>query len=237
MLDVALDTTDQHDAFRQALTDHGIRCALELLNDRTSYRFTAIYKLVGSVLRAQYAYDRTCEYRTWLMVVPLERSFCQYAIESGEFMTSSVSEDPRLANRPYAGMVEAYYGQLLLRPDGTPYGTFIHFDLESRSIAATGPTHGSGPRSRGPPTCGPVWVRGDRRARQGHGYSASIRMLVGHELARGLELGAVAEGLHQVVGEGHDVRGGEQGRLGLQPGVAAVACRSWRSPRLDAVAS
>src|SRR4029453_11567804 len=123
MLDVALDTTDQHDAFRQALTDHGIRCALELLNDRTSYRFTAIYKLVGSELRAQHAYDRACEYRTWLMVVPLERSFCQYAIESGEFMTSCVSKDPRLANRPYAGMVEAYYGQLLTHPDGKPYGT------------------------------------------------------------------------------------------------------------------
>ena len=136
MLDVTLDTTDQHEAFRRALTDRDIRCALALLNDRVSYRFTAIYKLVGSVLRAQFAHDRTSEYRTWLMVVPLERSFCQYAIERGEFMTSSVSKDPRLANRPYAGMVEAYYGQLLLRPDGTPYGTFIHFDLESRSIAA-----------------------------------------------------------------------------------------------------
>ena len=136
MLDVTLDTTEQHDAFCRALTDRGIRSALALLNDRTSFRFTAIYKLVGSVLRAQHAYDRTSEYRTWLMVVPLERSFCQYAVERGEFMTSSVSEDPRLANRPYAGMVEAYYGQLLVCPDGTPYGTFIHFDLESRSIAA-----------------------------------------------------------------------------------------------------
>ena len=136
MIDVTLDTTEQHDAFCRALTDRGIRSALALLNDRTSFRFTAIYKLVGSVLRAQHAYDRTSEYRTWLMVVPLERSFCQYAVERGEFMTSSVSEDPRLANRPYAGMVEAYYGQLLLRPDGTPYGTFIHFDLESRIITA-----------------------------------------------------------------------------------------------------
>jgi hypothetical protein len=136
MLDVTFDTTDQHDAFRRALTDRDIRCALALLNDRVSYRFTAIYKLVGSVLRAQYAYDRSSEYRTWLMVVPLERSFCQHAIERGEFMTSSVSKDLRLANRPYAGMVEAYYGQLLRRPDGTPYGTFIHFDLESRNIAA-----------------------------------------------------------------------------------------------------
>jgi hypothetical protein len=111
MLDATLDAADQHDAFRRALTDDGIRPALALLNDRTSFRFTAIYKLVGSVLRAQYAYDRACEYRTWLMVVPLERSFCQYAIESGEFMTSCVSKDPRLPNRPYAGMVEAYYGQ------------------------------------------------------------------------------------------------------------------------------
>ena len=93
MLDVAFDTTDQHAALRQALTNRGIRGALELLNDRTSYRFTAIYKLVGSLLRAEYAYDRACEYRTWLMVVPLERSFCQYAIESGEFMTSCVSKE------------------------------------------------------------------------------------------------------------------------------------------------
>jgi hypothetical protein len=136
MLDVTLDTTDQHDAFRRTLIDRDIRAALALLNERVSYRFTAIYKLVGSVMRVQHAYDRTSEYRTWLMAVPLERSFCQYAIERGEFMTSRASKDPRLANRPYAGMVEAYYGQLLLRPDGTPYGTFIHFDLESRSIAA-----------------------------------------------------------------------------------------------------
>ena len=136
MLEVTRDTTDQHDVFRRTLIDGDIRCALALLNERVSYRFTAIYKLVGSVMRAQHAYDRASEYRTWLMAVPLERSFCQYAIERGEFMTSRVSKDTRLANRPYIGMVEAYYGQLLLRPDGTPYGTFIHFDLESRSIAA-----------------------------------------------------------------------------------------------------
>jgi hypothetical protein len=136
MLDVTLDTADQHHAFRRTLAGRDIRAALALLNARVAYRFTAIYKLVGSELRAQHAYDRHSEYRTWLMVVPLERSFCQYAIERGEFMTASVSADPRLANRPFAGMVEAYYGQLLLRPDGTPYGTFIHFDLEPRSIAA-----------------------------------------------------------------------------------------------------
>jgi hypothetical protein len=136
MLDDALDTTEQLDVFRRALTEGGVLAALALLNHRTAYRFTAVYRLVGSVLRAQHAHDRTCEYRTWLSVVPIERSFCQYAIDSGEFMTSGASHDSRFANKPYAGMVESYYGQLLRYPDGRPYGTFIHFDMESRDIAA-----------------------------------------------------------------------------------------------------
>ena len=69
-------------------------------------------------------------------MVPLDRSFCQYAIEHGEFVTRHASEDQRLPHRPYAGFVESYYGQLLTRDGGTPYGTFIHFDLEPRSIEA-----------------------------------------------------------------------------------------------------
>jgi hypothetical protein len=50
-------------------------------------------------------------------------------------VTSHASEDQRLPQRPYAGFVESYYGQVLTRECGTPYGTFIHFDLEPRSIA------------------------------------------------------------------------------------------------------
>jgi hypothetical protein len=88
------------------------------------------------VLRAQYAYDRACEYRTWLMVVPLERSFCQYAIESGEFMTSCVSKDPRLAT----GLMPAWSRPTTVSCScartARPMAPFIHFDLESRSIAA-----------------------------------------------------------------------------------------------------
>lgn len=134
MLDVDLPAPAV--AVRSLLASRGIVPALALLNERTSYRFTAIYKLNGDVMRAAHAFDRDSEYRTWLKVVPLGRSFCQYAIEHGEFVTSHASEDQRLTNRPYAGMVESYYGQLLTRRCGTPYGTFIHFDLESRSIPA-----------------------------------------------------------------------------------------------------
>jgi hypothetical protein len=124
-------------AVRSVLADRGIAPALALLNDRTDYRFTAIYKLDGEVMHAAHAFDRTSEYRTWLKVVPLGRSFCQYVMEHGEFVTSHASRDQRLTNRPYAGFVESYYGQLLRREDGTPYGTFIHFDLEPCGIPSS----------------------------------------------------------------------------------------------------
>ncbi|MDM0115907.1 hypothetical protein QTI66_27410 [Variovorax sp. J22R133] len=129
-----IDLSAQTEAVRSVLAGHGIGAALAMLNDRTPYRFTAIYKLTGDVMRAAHAYDRASEYRSWLKVVPLDKSFCQYAIEQGEFMTPHASADRRLTKRPYAGFVESYYGRLLVREDGTPWGTFIHFDLEPRAV-------------------------------------------------------------------------------------------------------
>ena len=123
-------------AVRNLLANSGIVPALAMLNDRTPFRFTAIYKLNGDVMHAAHAFDRESEYRSWLKVVPLGRSFCQHAVEHGEFVTSHASRDQRLTDRPYAGMVESYYGRLLTKECGTPYGTFIHFDLEPRSIPA-----------------------------------------------------------------------------------------------------
>ena len=132
-----IDLTAQKAAVRNVLASSGIRPALALLNDRTQYRYTAIYKLSGDALRAEHVFDRASEYRTWLKAVPLNKSFCQHAIAQGEFTTSHVSKDQSLVNyRPYVGLVESYYGRLLTRDSGTPYGTFIHFDLEPRTIDA-----------------------------------------------------------------------------------------------------
>jgi hypothetical protein len=131
------DMPVQAAAVRRALAAHGVRHALGMLNDRTEYRYTAIYKLSGESLKAEYVFDRASEYRTWLQAVPLQKSFCQHAIEQGEFVTSHVSKDESLVSyRPFVGLVESYYGRLLTRDSGAPYGTFIHFDLEPRVIEA-----------------------------------------------------------------------------------------------------
>lgn len=121
-------------AVRNVLSRHGIRSALALLNDRTAYRYTAIYKLSGETMEAVHVFDRNAEYRSWLKAVPLDKSFSRFALREGEFRAHHASRDPRLPS-PYDGLVESYYGRLLKREDGTPYGTFIHFDVESRNIA------------------------------------------------------------------------------------------------------
>ena len=133
-----IDSSAQVAAVRSVLSTEGVRPALALLNDRTQYRYTAIYKLGGEAMHSTHVFDRHSEYRTWLKAVPLDKSFCQHAIEQGEFVTTQVSKEQSLMNyRPYVGLVESYYGRVLTRDGGTPYGTFIHFDLEPRSIAAT----------------------------------------------------------------------------------------------------
>ena len=132
-----IDLSAQTAAVRSVLATHGIRPALALLNDRTQYRYTAIYKLSGDAMRAEHVFDRSSEYRSWLKAVPLDKSFCKHAIELGEFVTGHVSKDEALMSyRPYVGLVESYYGRLLTRDSGAPYGTFIHFDLEPRTIEA-----------------------------------------------------------------------------------------------------
>ena len=133
-----IELSPQTAEVRSVLATHGIRPALALLNGRTQYRYTAIYKLSGDAMRAEHVFDRSLEYRTWLKAVPLDKSFCRHAIERGEFVTGHVSEDQSLVSyRPYVGLVESYYGRLLTRERATPYGMFIHFDLEPRSIAST----------------------------------------------------------------------------------------------------
>jgi len=132
---IEVEMSGQAAALRELLASQGVMPALDWLNERTNYRYTGIYKYDGDVMRAVHVFDRHAEHRTWLRAVPLNRSFCRYVLQHGEFLTTSASQDPRLGGHPYEGLVESYYGRLLRREDGAPYGTFIHFDMEPRVIA------------------------------------------------------------------------------------------------------
>jgi GAF domain-containing protein len=108
----------------------GIEAGLKFLNARTAYRYTAIYRLEGAMMRNIYLYDRLGQAVSDFAKVPLGDSFCQFVMAEGGFCTSDSGQDERLLGHPYRGVLNAYFGLPLSRKAGTLYGTFCHFDFK-----------------------------------------------------------------------------------------------------------
>ncbi len=130
-----LPREDQLIAFDKTLTWGGVLPALALLNDRTCFRYSAIYRHEGDVMRTIHLFDRLGNSRATLRTVPIERTFCDYVVRDGQFVTRDSSQDSRVMGHAYAGVVNAYVGLALYRPTGEVYGSFCHFDSEVRDIA------------------------------------------------------------------------------------------------------
>ena len=121
--------------FIAALEVAGIAGALKFLNARTPYRYTAIYRFEGAMMRNIYLYDRLGEDVSDFGKVPLGDSFCQFVMAQGGFSTSDSAHDERLLGHAYRGVLNAYFGLPLSRKPGTIYGTFCHFDFKPQVIA------------------------------------------------------------------------------------------------------
>lgn len=134
---MALQALDEQLAqFRSAFDSGGLYGALRYLNSRTTYRYTAIYRLDGQMMRNIYLYDRKGENPTSLCEVPLSDSFCQFVLKDNGFNTGNSARDERLQGHRYQGVLNSYFGLPLSRKPGTIYGTFCHFDLEPMLIEA-----------------------------------------------------------------------------------------------------
>ncbi|MDB5928574.1 MAG: guanylate cyclase [Polaromonas sp.] len=135
MKPLALPALDEPLAqFRSAFDAGGLAGALHFLNARTSYRYTAIYRLEGQMMRNIELYDRLGEQSAALSEVPLGDSFCQFVMNQNGFATPNSADDRRLDGHPYQGVLNAYFGLPLSRGPGTIYGTFCHFDFEPRNL-------------------------------------------------------------------------------------------------------
>ena len=121
--------------FRSAFEVGGLYGALRFLNSRTSYRYTAIYRLEGQMMRNIHLYDRRGENPTNLSEVPLGDSFCQFVLADNGFNTGNSGADERLVGHAYRGIMNSYFGLPLSRKPGTIYGTLCHFDFEPMAIS------------------------------------------------------------------------------------------------------
>lgn len=120
--------------FRLAFDSGGLYGALRYLNARTPFRYTAVYRLDGQMMRNIHLYDRQGENPTSLAEVPLGDSFCQFVMRDNGFNTVNSANDARLLGHPYQGVVNSYFGLPLSRKAGTIYGTLCHFDVEPMMI-------------------------------------------------------------------------------------------------------
>ncbi len=134
MLDV--DLSMRVATLRSVLATRGVMQALALLNERTDYRYTGIYKLRGSRMSAICIFDRHAGPRVWWNVLPLRASICRQMVCQGAFATRRASLDARLDHDEDAGIGESYCGQLLAHESGMPYGGLLHFDVAPRRVDA-----------------------------------------------------------------------------------------------------
>ncbi len=124
------------DSLEAALRSGGVLQALKTLNEDVDLRYTAVYRMDGLDLRCVELYDRLGEMdASFLAVVPMKDSYCQFVLRDGVFQTMNTSDDSRLDGHPYQGVVLSYYGVPILRGQRDLFGTLCHFDVVPRSLS------------------------------------------------------------------------------------------------------
>ena len=113
---------------RRVLEEQGVVPVLRILNGRTPHRFTAVYRYDSAVLRNLYmvdAYDPALERGD---DVAREDAYCDLLSERRPSLAFGAPADvpglPKLASPAVS-----YCGVLLIKADGTSYGSLCHFDL------------------------------------------------------------------------------------------------------------
>ena len=114
------------------LLGHGrTQSALELINQISHYRFTAIYRIVGENLENLMIVDRQTKSLPRLAQVPVSDSYCVYVRDHHDaFLVQDADQDVRTVDHPKRPVVKAYCGVPLRRPDGSVFGTICHFDFD-----------------------------------------------------------------------------------------------------------
>jgi GAF domain-containing protein len=114
---------------KKTLQTDGLRAAMQWLNDRVPYRFTAIFAFDGDMLRNICLIDKENQDTATCSDQPITESYCMYIHRSHE--TFSVEEtllDGRVTLHPKRQSVQCYYGSPLFDSKGRILGTVCHFD-------------------------------------------------------------------------------------------------------------
>lgn len=123
-------------AFRDTLESSGMARALAMLNSRTRYRFTGVYRVDPPTLCNLYLFDR--ENPALSLggdVVPLDSTYCGIvAATRAAFFADDAQTDSRLAAHASRDSVVSYAGVPVRSADGRIFGTLCHYDVRPRIL-------------------------------------------------------------------------------------------------------
>jgi GAF domain-containing protein len=139
-INTSADTlADIETAFRTTLDSSGMDEALAMLNSRTRFRFTGVYRVDPPTLRNLYLFDR--ENPTLSLggeAVPLDSTYCSIvAATRAPFVAEDAPTDRRLAAHPARDAVVSYAGVPVRSSDGRVFGTLCHYDVRPRILPET----------------------------------------------------------------------------------------------------
>jgi GAF domain-containing protein len=127
--------TEPFDNLADTLRRNGVQAMLEQLNARVTHRYTAVYQVNDQLLRNLYLVDKQKQATPdMLAVVPMDDSFCQFALRDGSFATEDSAVDPRLAGHPAQGVVVSYTAVPIVDDQGEVVGTLCQFDLVRQEL-------------------------------------------------------------------------------------------------------
>ena len=118
------------------LDTNGMCGALGLLNARTRYRFTGLYRADPPMLRNEYLFDReNPSISLGGDVNPLDHTYCGIvAATHAPFISIDARTDARLTNHPARDSVVSYVGVPVRNANGRIFGSLCHFDLRPRIL-------------------------------------------------------------------------------------------------------
>lgn len=126
-------------AVERLIAANDIRGLLALLNGKTSYRYSSIFRFADGNLDSVWTFDRTRRsVDASTPDLPIVASYCLYvASAAAPFHVADAKTDPRVADHPKRESLRAYSGVALFRADATLFGTLCHYDEEPRPLDPT----------------------------------------------------------------------------------------------------
>lgn len=127
--------SEPFDNLADTLRRNGVQAMLEELNARVTHRYTAVYQVDDQMLRNLYLVDKQKQATPdMLAIVPMDDSFCQFALRDGSFATEDSAVDPRLEGHPAQGVVVSYTAVPIVDGQGEVVGTLCQFDMTRQDL-------------------------------------------------------------------------------------------------------